>query len=157
MKKIKLKDGTDIQICTEPNELTFLEVELFKQFFIKILYGLDDLIFDDFKYKIFEVLNKSKFAEAIVLFENFSQGLKLQSVELNSWAVCFAILLKKEKPILNDAELFDFFVEINEKGIDEVMLKNEVVNFTMPFPKLQNIWKVKSEGLTISDITNLLT
>jgi len=157
MKKFELKNKEIITINTDPNELTFLESELFKQYFLKILYDIDTLIFDEFKEKIFESLNKQRVAEAVVLFENFSQGLKLQNIERNAWAVCFAILVKKDKPCLSESELFNIFSEIDEKGIDKELLQNEVVNFSKPFPKLHNIWQVKSEGLTTADLMRLIS
>lgn len=157
MKKITLKNKEEIKICTDIEEVTFLESELFKQYFAKILYDIDLKLFEDFKYELYELLNKQKFAESVLKLQNYSQSLAMQDIKGNAWAICFAIIMKKPEPNINESELFELFEEVDKKGIDEKILRESVVNFSNAFPILSHIYKIRSEGLRVSELMSILT
>lgn len=152
MKKITLNNGEVLKVVTEIDELTFLEVEMFKQFFAKILYDIDLADFERFKDKMFESLDNHRFAEAIITLQNFYQTLKLQDISKSGWVICFALLVKKDKPTLIESELFEIYNEIAVKGIKNEDFRTVLESFFLRFPNLSKVYKLKVEKLTMLDM-----
>ena len=146
MTTIKVK-GKKIKVRTDIDELTFAELTAFQQYFAKILYDINIPLFDEVKQKVFEALNDGQIAKAIILLENFSQGLKTQEVGADAWLYCFSILLAKEKPIIDESGLLEFYNKFSGY-FSEKLIKDIVVNFTKAFPQLYHLYKMRAEGLT---------
>ena len=150
MKTIKI-NKEKIKIRTEVDELTFSELTLFQQYFTKILYDIDLPLLDETKQKIMDALDNGQPTKAGILLENFVQGIKTLEFGRNAWIYCFAILLEKNEPTTNEAELLENYDKYS-KHFSEKLIKDIVVNFTRAFPTLYHLYQMRAEGLN-----NLLT
>ena len=155
MKKLKCKDNATIQVADNINELTFAEVNIFQSYFLKILYDIDMQNLDDTFERYHEAHNKGNYVQALFIMENFRKSLKLQNIERNGWAICFAILIKKDKPIYLESDLYEIYIEAQEK-LNHDQIKESVLNFSQAFPNLSKVYQVKAEGLTIADLMTVL-
>lgn len=142
-----------IKLIEDVEKLTNKEVFLFQTYFGQIIYNFDDVGFSETKAKIIEAVNNGRLNEIVLLVENHDQKIKLQSFEYDGWQICYAILIKKEKPITDVSELIEFYNKFASKKTEKEV-KEAVVNFSKAFPLHFIEYQKKAERL--DSLTGLL-
>lgn len=136
-----------ISVRTEITELTYSEQVLFQQYFNKILYDIDEIKLETIYSEMKKLFNLANYAEMLLTFDNFYQGLKLQIVGSNAWLVCFGILAEKKEPIFDENKLIDIVRTYEMDGLTEKDIKTAVELFTQAFPLTWQVYQLRAEGL----------